>query len=71
MRYLVETMTEEQILAIDAEGDVANCSVTEYRLDRNAGEGGRLVLERYNFVAPIERAGEAVTDEPDANVAAR
>lgn len=71
MRYLVETMTEEQILAIDAEGDVANCSVTEYRLDRHAGEGGRLVLERYNFVAPIERAGEAVTDEPDANVAAR
>ena len=30
MRYLLEQMTEEQILAVDAQGDVANCAVTEY-----------------------------------------
>ncbi len=30
LRYLIEDMTEAQILSIDAEGDVANCSVTEY-----------------------------------------
>ena len=33
LRYLLENMTEQKILEIDAEGDVANCSVTEYRLD--------------------------------------
>ena len=33
MRYLLEHMTEEQILKIDLEGDVANCAVTEYRFD--------------------------------------
>jgi 2,3-bisphosphoglycerate-dependent phosphoglycerate mutase len=71
LRYLVEQMTEEQILAVDAQAELANCSVTEYRLDEAAGKHGALVLARYNFVAPLERAGAPVTSEPDAPVAAR
>jgi 2,3-bisphosphoglycerate-dependent phosphoglycerate mutase len=71
LRYLVEQMTEEQILAIDAKEDVANCGVTEYRLDPERGKHGSLVLTRYNFVAPLEEAGAPVTAEPDASVAAR
>jgi len=47
LRYLVEHMTEEQILAIDAAGDVANCAVTEYRFDASQGQHGALVLHRY------------------------
>jgi probable phosphoglycerate mutase len=70
MRYLIEEMTEQEILAIDAEGDVANCSVTEYALDGSAN-GEALVLQRYNFVAPIEDTGTPVTAQPDANVASR
>jgi probable phosphoglycerate mutase len=70
MRYLIENMDEKTILAIDAEGDVANCAVTEYVLDRKK-EGGSLVLTKYNFVAPLEREGAPVTSSPDANVAAR
>ena len=71
LRYLLECMTEAEILAIDAAGDVANCSVTEYRLDCSLGPNGELKLARYNFVAPLERAGAPVTTEPDAAVAAR
>src|SRR5215212_6610683 len=71
LRYLIEQMTEQQILAVDAEAEVANCSVTEYRLDEAAGKHGALVLLRYNFVAPLERAGAPVTSEPDAPVAIR
>ncbi len=71
LRYLLETMTEEQILAIDAQAEVANCSVTEYRFDAELGPNGGLVLHRYNFVAPLEQAGAPVTSEPDAKVAAR
>jgi 2,3-bisphosphoglycerate-dependent phosphoglycerate mutase len=71
LRYLLETMTEEQILAIDAERDVANCSVTEYAFDPAQGKGGRLVLQTYNFVAPLLREGAPVTAAPDAPVAAR
>ena len=71
LRYLLEEMTEEQILAIDREADVANCSVTEYRFDPDLGKHGGLVLHRYNFVAPLEEAGAPVTSEPDGKVASR
>ena len=36
MRYLLEHMTEEQILAIDRADEIANCSVTSYRYDATA-----------------------------------
>ncbi|MEH3146654.1 MAG: histidine phosphatase family protein [Methylobacterium frigidaeris] len=71
LRYLIERMTEDQILAIDAEGDVANCSVTEYAFDPRHGQSGALVLSRYNFVAPVAEGGAPVTAEPDRSRAAR
>jgi broad specificity phosphatase PhoE len=69
MRYLIEHMTEEQILKVDRENEVANCSVTSYRLDNTAGPRGNLRLELFNFVAPLEEAGAPVTSKPDARVA--
>jgi broad specificity phosphatase PhoE len=71
MRYLVERMTEEQILAVDAQGDVVNCGVTEYAFDAGRGLGGGLSLQRYNFAAPLEQEGAPVTAEPDVSVGAR
>lgn len=68
-RYLFERMTEEQILAVDREADVPNCSVTGYEFDKSVGKHGKLVLRAVNFVAPLEEAGAAVTSEPDAAVA--
>jgi broad specificity phosphatase PhoE len=59
-RYLLERMTEEQILAIDRETEVANCSLTTYAL-----EDGALALQRFNFVAPLRKEGAPVTTEPD------
>jgi probable phosphoglycerate mutase len=74
-RYLIEQMTEEEILAIDAKGDVANCGVTEYAMTTGSGapgaENATLHLVRYNFTAPVQRAGAAVTSSPDAAVAPR
>jgi 2,3-bisphosphoglycerate-dependent phosphoglycerate mutase len=70
LRYLLENMDEDKILRIDAEGDVANCAVTEYSL-QDRQEGSALVLQKYNFVAPLESKGAPVTSQPDANVAAR
>jgi 2,3-bisphosphoglycerate-dependent phosphoglycerate mutase len=71
MRYLVERMTEEQILAVDREGDVVNCGVTEYAYDPGRGVGGGLSLQRYNFAAPLIEEGAPVTAEPDVSVGAR
>jgi probable phosphoglycerate mutase len=71
LRYLIENLTEAQILAIDAEADVANCGVTEYRFDPALPPDGALALARYNFVSPLRQAGAPVTSAPDAPVAAR
>ena len=71
MRYIIENLSEEQILEIDREGDVVNCGVTEYVADAGKEVGGGLVLTRYNFVAPLIEAGAPMTAQKDANVAAR
>jgi len=71
MRYLIEHMTEAEILQIDRENEIANCSVTSYRYDPTAGPRGKLVLDLFNFVAPLIEAGAPVTSEPDAKVAAK
>ena len=70
-RYLLERMTEEQILEIDRQHDVANCSVTSYTFDPQQGRYGKLVLSEFNFCAPLQEAGEKVTTEPDAPVATK
>ncbi len=71
MRYILEHMTEEQILRIDKENEVANCSVTSYCYDPKVGPKGSLQLELFNFVAPLEEAGAPITSKPDAKVAAK
>lgn len=71
MRYIIETMTEAQILGIDRDGDVANCAITDYRFDATAGRAGGLVLQRYNVTAPLDRDAVPVTKAPDAIAGAR
>lgn len=71
MRYLLENLTEAEILAIDSEGDVVNCGVTEYAFDPAQHGGGGLVLKRFNFTAPLEQQGMRITTAPDIAVAAR
>lgn len=68
-RYLLERMTEEEILEVDRMNEVANCSVTSYAFDPARGRHGKLVLREFNFDAPLEEAGEEVTSEPDARMA--
>ena len=71
MRYLIEELSESEILAIDRAGEVANCGVTEYAFDATGSRGGRLRLATYNFVAPLEQAGAPVTSKPDAPAGAK
>jgi broad specificity phosphatase PhoE len=71
LRYVIENLTEAEILAIDKEGDVANCAITEYRLDATRAHDGKLMLARYNVTAPMEQEDTPVTAAPDEMVAAR
>jgi broad specificity phosphatase PhoE len=72
LRYLLEELDEKRILEIDAQGDVANCAVTEYVLGPGEGaKDGSLVLKVYNRTLPLKAQGTPVTTAPDAKVAAR
>jgi len=68
-RYLLERMSEEQILAIDQAHEIANCSATSYKFTQSVGRRGKLKLDLFNFVAPLEAAGAPVTTKPDVPVA--
>ncbi|HEY8561703.1 MAG TPA: histidine phosphatase family protein [Pyrinomonadaceae bacterium] len=54
-RYVVERLTEAEILAIDKSCDIINGAVSEYRFD---GEKKRFVLELDNYVPEGYFAGE-------------
>jgi len=61
-RYVIEGMTEAQILEIDKQADVANCAWTMY-----AQDGDELPqLVGYNQVQHLEEQAAPVTTEPDA-----
>ncbi len=70
MRYIIEHLTESELLAIDKKAEIANCSVTSYEHDEKLGPRGNLRLKLFNFVAPLEEAGAPVTSEPDVKVGA-
>lgn len=60
-------MDEKTILKIDKQGDVPNCSITEYGF---TGEGRdlRFTLRRANYVPPELEATAVVTVAADAPV---
>ena len=70
LRYLLECMTEEQVLAIEREHDVANCGITSYEFVRGT-KRGKMELRLFNFVAPLVEAGAGVTTQRDVPVAAK
>jgi broad specificity phosphatase PhoE len=71
LRYILEGLDEAGVLAIDAAGDVANCAVTEYRFDPEAGKAGGLTLTRFNVTAPMDESGSEVTRAKEAVAGAR
>lgn len=75
LRYLLENLSEQDVLRIDKEEDVVNCGVTEYRLRRVPGaltsDEAALQLMTYNFTAPLDEAGAPITARPDAPSAPR
>lgn len=69
-RYLLERLTEQQILDVDRVDEVANCSITRYDFDPAQGKRGKLVLREYNTVVPLLEERAPITAEPDARAPA-
>jgi len=71
LRYLLECMTEQEILAIDAGHAVPNCGVTSYEFNAALGRWGKMELKLFNFVAPLVESGAPVTAAQDVPVGAK
>jgi broad specificity phosphatase PhoE len=61
-RYVLEELTEQELLEVDREEQVANASLTRYQLD----DAGDLRLAEFNAVDHLVARHEEVTEEPDA-----
>jgi broad specificity phosphatase PhoE len=61
-RYVLEELTEQELLAVDREQRVANASLTRYEADPD----GNLRLAAFNEVGHLTAEDEPVTEEPDA-----
>jgi broad specificity phosphatase PhoE len=61
-RYVLEELTEQELLAVDRDHRVANASLTRYEM----GPDGSLRLAAFNEVDHLTAEAEPVTEEPDA-----
>nr|WP_204261742.1 histidine phosphatase family protein [Blastococcus saxobsidens] len=61
-RYVLEGLTEQELLDVDAREQVANASLTRYEAD----DDGTLHLHSYNAVDHLVARSQDVTEEPDA-----
>nr|WP_275585943.1 histidine phosphatase family protein [Geodermatophilus sabuli] len=60
-RYVLEELTEQELLAVDREQQVANASLTRYEMNA----AGDLELADFNAVTHLVARDEDVTEEPD------
>ena len=60
-RYVLEGLTEEELLAVDREQQVANASLTRYEREGS----GDFRLTAFNEVAHLAAEDEQITEEPD------
>jgi probable phosphoglycerate mutase len=68
--YVIDRMTEAEILDLDRTNELANCSITSYAVAGRGDDSG-MQLERFNELVAVVDAGAPVTAEPDAPVASR
>jgi broad specificity phosphatase PhoE len=60
-RYVLEGLTEHELLAVDREEQVANASLTRYRRE----DSGDFRLVAFNEVEHLAAEHEKITEEPD------
>jgi probable phosphoglycerate mutase len=69
-RYVLEQLSERQVLALGTDRPLANCSVTQYVLHDDGGEQ-HLRLDGFDDVGALEAHDAPVTHESDVPVAPR
>lgn len=65
MRYILEELTEADILAIDKQAEILNCGIAAYDFHRDEHALCVPTLALWNHGAPMEQEGTPKTAEPD------
>jgi broad specificity phosphatase PhoE len=65
MRYILEELTEPDILKIDKQSEILNCGIVRYDFEPDASGVCVPKLEVWNHGAPLEAEGAPKTAEPD------
>jgi broad specificity phosphatase PhoE len=70
-RYILEEMTEADVIAISRESNVVNCGICEYAFEPDDQALCAPSLVRYNHAAPLIEEHAPVTAEPEEIAGAR
>ena len=65
MRYILEELTEPDILKIDKQSEILNCGIVRYDFEPDSTGVCVPKLEVWNHGAPLEAEGATKTAEPD------
>ena len=71
LRYILEELTEEQIMAIDRQAEILNCGISAYDFAPTAPALCVPTLALWNHGAPMEEQGTEKTAEPDMMTGSR
>jgi broad specificity phosphatase PhoE len=71
MRYILEELTEAQILAIDKQAEILNCGICAFDFEPNEQALCVPTLALWNLGAPLEAEGTRQTAEPDMMTGSR
>ncbi|RST32009.1 histidine phosphatase family protein [Sphingomonas ginkgonis] len=70
MRYILEELSEQDILSIDKQAEILNCGICAFDFEtEELACAPKLAL--WNHAAPLEQENAPVTSEPDKMVASR
>ncbi|MDQ1630886.1 MAG: hypothetical protein QOC80_858 [Frankiaceae bacterium] len=68
VRYVLERLSEAEILEISRAEEIANCSLSRFDWDGAEGSDGKaatVTLQAWNGTSPLDEEGEVVTSDPD------
>ena len=71
IRYILEELTEADILAIDKQADILNCGIAAYDFEPNHQSLCVPTLVLWNHGAPMEEQGTPKTAEPESMTGSR
>lgn len=69
LRYILDELTEEQLMALNKQGELLNCGISAFDFDTQDRRFGKPALALWNHAAPLDQAQQ--TSAPDIMAGSR